>query len=127
MATGEHKITFDVQKEFVNQLYPVLQSLEKAPQVIMYLEVIESQDDADELSNESEEDRWTRLNKKIHALFDEIGKEKEVKGSEVKETIKEELIKKKIIKSSLKELNVEQQMKVVSDLQDMLIDEKFLE
>lgn len=124
-AMGEHKLLFDVPKEFGSQLYPVLAKLEKAPHVIMYLEVIETQEDIDEMVNETEADQWQRLNKKIHAMFDEIARIKKIKRSDVKKTIKDSLIEKKLIKTSLKDLSLEQQLNLIGDLQEMVIDLKF--
>lgn len=126
-ATGEHKLTFDIQKEFAQSMYAVLQKLEKHPQVIMYLDILESKEQAEELVNETDEQKKVRLNKKIHVLFDQIANEKDITKAEVKEEIKTMMIKKDIIKKSLSELTIEQQLELIGDLDNMLLEEKFNE
>jgi hypothetical protein len=124
-AMGEHKITFVVQKEFGEALYPVLQKLEKLPQVVMYLDLIESREQANEALTETDEEKWTRQNRKIHALFDDVAAVKKLKSGQVKKTIKEKLIKKGMIKDSLKELTIEQQMAIITDLENLVIKLKY--
>lgn len=126
MATGEHRLTFDVQREFSPLLYQALEQLEKNPQIVLDITIVTNREQASEVVKELEEDLWTRQNKKIHALFDEIAAVKEqFEGSDIKRTIKKELIKKKIIKSSLKELTEEQQADLLNELEERLIEEKF--
>lgn len=124
-ALGQHRLTFDVPKEFASSLYYALEKLEGQPHVMMYLDILEDKESLMANIQETEKQRWNRLNKKIHANFDEIAKLKKIESKDVKKAIKEKLIKKKVIKSSLKELTDTQQLEVLTDLENLIIKLKY--
>lgn len=119
-VTGEHRIVFDIQKEHAPLLYPHLQTLEEKPYMVIEIHQISSKEEADERIKETEEERWKRNNKKIHAMFDELAEMKKLKSDEVKTTIKEKLKKEGTIKESLKELSIEQQLRLIDRLDNVI-------
>lgn len=122
-ALGEHKLTFDIQKEMASGLWEILQQFEKYPQVVLHIELLGN--DASDIVQELQEPLKTRQNKKIHALFDEIADMQKIESSEVKKEFKKILIKEGTIKKSLAELNEKQQGDLLGILEDRLIELKF--
>lgn len=126
-AMGEHKIKFVIQKEFTELLYPVLQKLEKSPQVIMYLDLMESQEQSNIILNENDNEKWKRQNKHIHSLFDQVAEVEGIEGKDYKRRVKDKLIKKGKIQRSLKELSTDQQTDLIGVLENILTNKKFHE
>lgn len=116
LGTGEHRITFDVQPEQAPLLYKALAEWSKTPSGIMYFKPV--------TKKETDEERRVRYNRKIHQLFDDIAKEKNVESKDVKEKIKKTLITENKIKESLKELNLEDQLDVINRLERIIEDDE---
>lgn len=115
MGTGEHRISFDIQPEFFPELLKALSEWSKNPQGILYFKTV--------TTPESPKDKWTRYNKKIHALLDDVAELKNTKVEDIKKIIKDSLIKEGKIKTSLSELTEETQMEVITRLERILDDE----
>lgn len=124
-VNGEHKLTFDVQKEFSSILYEALEQLERNPQIVLDITIVTTQKEASDITEQLQEKLWTRQNKKIHALIDEIAELRKMKSSDMKKALKLELIKKGTIKESLKELTEDQQGELLNILENDLIEAKF--
>lgn len=120
LATGEHRISFDVQPEYASELYNALRELTKTPNGILHFEVVGTRDEAQDALDKSIKEQHNVLNKKIHLLFDKIAEKKRGKSEDVKNRVKKSLIKKEIIKESLSELNFEQQTELINKLEGVL-------
>lgn len=112
LGTGEHRISFDVQPEYASQLYQALAEWTKNPNGILYFKSMSKP--------ETPKDKWTRYNKKIHSLLDEIDEQKEQLPGTTKHIVKDSLIKESKIKESLKELTEENQLEVINRLERII-------
>jgi antitoxin component of MazEF toxin-antitoxin module len=120
LATGTHKLSFEIQPEHIGLLYSHLGELEKNPYVVIHVEQANSPQDAQVILDKASKEQYIIRNKKIHALFDKIAEMEKVKPEEVKQAIKNKLKKEGKIKSSLSELSLTLQAEVLSRLERIL-------
>lgn len=106
-ATNSHKISFTVDELQQESMYDFIRQVKKGTEVLLLVYV--TGDDAQEinaLSTESDNDTRVRLNKRMHAIINDVASSQKKTPIEIKNILKKYLIDKKCIVKSSAELDI---------------------
>lgn len=106
-ATNTHKIEFSVDEAQQESMYDFVRKVKKGTEVLL-LAYITGEDDSEitSLITESDDQTRTRLNKRMHAIINDIATNKNKTPVEIKKLLKKYLIEKKCIVKSSAELDI---------------------
>ncbi len=107
-ATSSYKIEFSVDESQREGVLDLAKKLKKGTELLLLIfETVEEEAEVKELVNESPEETKERFYRRVHALINDISKDKNIDSKIIKATLKEFLIKKKLMIKSTKELSIE--------------------
>lgn len=106
-ATNTHKIEFTVDESQQESMYDFIRQTKKGTEVLLLVYVTGKDDqEIQALSTESEDDTRTRLNRRMHAIINDIAATQHKTPVEIKDVLKKYLIAKKCIVKSSAELDI---------------------
>ncbi len=105
-ATANYSITFTLDESQRFSLKNLLE-LKKGTELLMILfETATEETEITDIATENEDQLKKRFNRRMHAIINDIAKDKQKNAEEIKKILKKFLISKKYIKESSKELTI---------------------
>ena len=106
-ATNTHKISFAVDESQQESMYDFIRKVKKGTEVLLLVYVTGEDDhEINDLVTETEDETRTRLNKRMHAIINNIATNQHKTPAEIKNVLKKHLIAKKCIVKSSAELDI---------------------
>jgi len=106
-AVKQHKLTFTVDETQQSGMYKFLNSVNKGSEILLLIfDTSKEESEIKELVNENTDETKQRLYKRIHAMINDIGSDKNLNPKVIKDSLKQFLIQKKLMIKSTKELDL---------------------
>jgi len=106
-AVSQHKLEFTIDESQKEGLYNFCKTVKKGTELLLLIfETNVEEAEVKELVSEDPEKTKERLFKRIHAMINDIARDKKLKSKDIKDSLKEFLKTKKYLVDSTKELDL---------------------